>query len=71
MEYKDHLMLHIQRHGYWWSGDTRSQGIWSHGIGIAILNIPVSVTEGLRQRMGKVNLGIILQPVYEPIIEIS
>ena len=31
MEDKDLFILHIQYHACWWTGDTRSQGISSHG----------------------------------------
>ena len=31
------LILHIQYHGCWCPGDTRSQGISSHGIGLLLL----------------------------------
>ena len=38
MRNEDLFILHNQYHGSWWPGDTRSQGISSHGIDIVFLS---------------------------------
>ena len=42
------FVLYNQCHGCWWPGDTRSQGISSHGIDYFFRNIPVSAPESTK-----------------------
>ena len=43
MEDKNLFILHIQHHGSWWPGSTRSQGISTHGTCIGIVIVEYSI----------------------------